>query len=139
MSQLKLKVKKTVKVKPRTQERGYTARILTNGTADFDDIVEDASENTTMHKAELKMAIELCMDSIAKVLRQGFIVDLGPLGKIYPSCSSGWFEHKDNLKLASVKPQLYYRPSEEMEAAVRQAKLVWVKGDGDEDEEPATL
>ena len=139
MSQLKLKVKKTVKVKPRTQERGYTARILTNGTADFDDIVEDASGNTTMHKAELKMAIELCMDSIAKVLRQGFIVDLGPLGRIYPSCSSGWFEHKDNLKLASVKPQLYYRPSEEMEAAVRQAKLVWVKGDGDEDEEPATL
>ena len=137
MSQLKLKVKKTVKVKPRTQERGYTARILTNGTADFDDIVEDASGNTTMHKAELKMAIELCMDSIAKVLRQGFIVDLGPLGRIYPSCSSGWFEHKDELKLASVKPQLYYRPSEEMEAAVRQAKLVWVKGD--EDEEPATV
>ena len=135
MSQLKLKVKKAVKVLPRTKERGYTARIVTNGTADFDDIVEDASSNTTMHRAELRMAIELCMDSVAKALKQGLIVDLGPLGKIYPSCSSGWFERKDDLTLGSVRPQLYFRAGDDVEQAVRQARLVWVRDNGDEEEE----
>jgi hypothetical protein len=41
------------------------------------------------------------------------------------------------MKLDDVKPQLYYRAGEEVEAAVKSAKLVWAKSsDDDEDEAP---
>lgn len=135
MAQLKLRIKKVSMKKPVTKQAGFATRVLTNGTADFDDIVKEAGRNTTMHKAELKMAFELCMDSVTDMLKQGYIVDLGMLGKIYPSCSSGWYEKEEDIKLTDVKPQLYYRAGEEVEAAVKSAKLVWAKGSEEEEEE----
>ena len=134
MAQLKLRIKKVGMKKPVTKEPGFATRVLTNGTAEFDDIVKEAGHNTTMHKAELRMAFELCMDSVTEMLKQGYIVELGPLGKIYPSCSSGWYEKEEDMKLSDVKPQLYYRAGEEVEAAIKSAKLVWAKA-GDEEEE----
>jgi len=134
MPQLKLHVKKVGSKNPQTKQSGFVVRVQNNGTATFDDIVKEAGHNTTMHKAELKMAFELCLDSVAEMLKQGFIVDLGPIGKLYPSCSSGWYEDEKDIKLSDVKPSLYYRAGEEVETAVRSAKLVWVKA-SDEDEE----
>ena len=67
MAQLKLRVKKAGSKNPVNKQLGLTARVLTNGTADFDDIVKDAGRNTTMHKAELRMAFELCLDSVTAI------------------------------------------------------------------------
>ena len=138
MAQLKLKIKKSGAKNPVTKQLGFAARVLTNGTAEFDDIVKEAGRNTTMHKAELRMAFELCMDSVTEMLKQGFIVDLGPIGKIYPSCSSGWYEKEEDMKLSDVKPQLYYRAGDEVEAAIKSAKLVWAKASDEEEEEGGT-
>lgn len=135
MSQLKLKIKKSGSKNPVTKQLGFSARVLTNGTAEFDDIVKDAGRNTTMHKAELRMAFELCMDSVTEMLKQGYIVDLGPIGKIYPSCSSGWYEKEEDIKLADVKPQLYFRAGEEVEGAIKAAKLVWAKASDEEEDD----
>jgi hypothetical protein len=135
MGTLKLQIVKSGRVNPVTRKKGLSARVKTNGTAAFDDIVKEAGHNTTMHKAELRMAFELCIDSVTEMLKQGFIVDLGPLGKIYPSCSSSWYEKEEDMKLSDVKPQLYYRAGEEVEAAIKSAKLVWAKGSEDEEEE----
>ena len=135
MAQLKLKVKKAGGKNPVTKQMGFVARVLTNGTAEFDDIVKEAGHNTTMHKAELRMAFELCMDSVAEMLKQGYIIDLGPIGKLYPSCSSGWFEKAEDLKLEDVKPGIYYRAGEDVEGAIKSAKLVWAKASDEEEEE----
>ena len=135
MAQLKLKIKKSGSKNPVTKQLGFSARVLTNGTAEFDDIVKDAGRNTTMHKAELRMAFELCMDSVTEMLKQGMIVDLGPIGKIYPSCSSGWYEKEEDIKLADVKPQLYFRSGDDVEAAIKAAKLVWAKASDEEEED----
>ena len=135
MAQLKLRIKKANSKKPITKEPGFVARVLTNGTAEFDDIVKDAGRNTTMHKAELRMAFELCMDSVTEMLKQGYIVDLGPIGKIYPSCSSGWYEKEEDIKLADVKPQLYFRAGDDVEGAIKAAKLVWAKASDEEEED----
>ena len=135
MAQLKLKIKKSGSKNPVTKQLGFSARVLTNGTAGFDDIVKDAGRNTTMHKAELRMAFELCMDSVTEMLKQGMIVDLGPIGKIYPSCSSGWYEKEEDIKLADVKPQLYFRAGDDVEAAIKAAKLVWAKASDEEEED----
>jgi len=133
MPTLKLKVAKSGRVNPQTKEKGFSPRVLTNGTADFDEIVKEAGHNTTMHKAELKMAFELCLDSVAEMLKQGYIVDLGPIGKLYPSCSGGWYEKEEDMKLSDVKPTLYYRAGDDVEAAVRGAKLVWAEVSGEEE------
>ena len=135
MALLKLKVKKAGSKNPITKQLGFTARVLTNGTADFDDIVKDAGRNTTMHKAELRMAFELCMDSVTEMLKQGFIIDLGPLGKIYPSCTSKWYEKEEDMKLDDVKPGLYFRAGDEVEGAIKAAKLVWAKASDEEEED----
>ena len=135
MAQLKLKIKKAGGKNPVTKQMGFVARVLTNGTADFDDIVKEAGHNTTMHRAELRMAFELCIDSVAEMLKQGYIIDLGPIGKLYPSCTSGWYEKAEDLKLENVKPGLYYRAGDEVESAVKAAKLVWAKAEDEEEEE----
>ena len=127
MAKLKLKIAKSSTVNPQTKVMGYSARVITNGTAGYEDIVAEACHNTTVHKAEAKVALELCMESVAEMLKQGYIVDLGPVGKLYPSCSSGWVEKAEDLQLSSVVPSVNYRPAEEVTAAVKGAALQWVK------------
>ena len=134
MPQLKLRIKKVGSKHPVTKQLGFVARVKNNGTAEFDDIVKDAGRNTTMHKAELKMAFELCLDTVVEMLKQGYIVDMGPIGKIYPSCSAGWYEKEEDMKLADVKPTLYYRPGDDVEGAIKSAKLIWAKAEDEDDE-----
>lgn len=136
MSTLKLKVVKSGQMNPSTKEMGYAARVITNGTAGFDDIVAAACRNTTVHKAEAKVALELSMESVAEMLKQGYIVDLGPVGKLYPSCTSGWVEKAEDLQLSSVTPSLYYRATEELSSAVKGASLQWAKAGETADTSP---
>lgn len=140
MAKLKLRVTKAKHVNPVTKKKGYAARVLTNGTADYSDIAEDAAEDTTFNVDEIRAASGIFIRAAAKALKQGFIVDLGPLGKIYPSCTSGWFENAEDLTLDSVKPTIYYRPSQEVEAAIKGASLVWAKaGEAEEGEQNGTV
>lgn len=141
MSKLKLKITRRKQLNLSTKKIGYVGRVLTNGTASYEDIAAEAGENTTLHKAEMKLAIELFIEEAAKMLKQGYIVDMGPLGKLYPSCTSVWTEKAEDLELSDIKPSLYYRPAEEIASAIRSANLVWVdslhakdKGQGTDDE-----
>ena len=127
MATLKLKVVKSKRMNPSTKQMGFAARVITNGKVDLDDIAKEGGRNTTMHKAEVKLALELCMEAAAEKLKEGNIVDLGPVGKLYPSCSSGWVEKEEDLQLADVKPSLYYKAADEVSGAVKSAKLQWSK------------
>ena len=127
MSTLKLRILKSGRMNPKTNEKGFSARVLTNGTSDYEDIVGYACRNTTLHKAEAKVGFELCMESVAEMLKQGYIVDLGPVGKLYPSCTSGWVEKAEDLTLNNVTPKLYYRPADDITAAIKGATLQWAK------------
>ena len=134
MSKLKLKVVKQNRINPATKVMGFAARVLTNGTADYSDIAEDAAEDTTFNVDEIRAAAGIFCRAAAKMLKQGYIVDLGPIGKIYPSCTSGWFEKAEELTLESVKPNIYFRASEEVQTAIRGASLVWAKADEAEED-----
>ena len=136
MAKLKLKVAKSNRINPATKQMGYAARVITNGTADYDDIAEDAAEDTTFNVDEIRAAAGIFCRAAAKRLKQGFIVDLGPVGRLYPSCTSGWVEKEEDLLLSSVKPSLYYKPADEVDAAIKSASLVWAKKE-DEDGEAA--
>ena len=127
MAKLKLKVVKSTRVHPQTRVKGYVARAVASGTAGYDDIVSEACHNTTLHKAEAKTALELCMETVAEMLMQGYIIDLGPVGRLYPKCSSAWVEQADDLVLDNVVPSIHYRPTKAMAEAVRGAALQWAK------------
>lgn len=81
--------------------------------------------NTTVHKAEMKVAAELFLDGAAKALKDGYIVDLGPLGKLYPAVSGPWNADADLLSLKDMEPKVNYRPSADIQSAIDSAEKDW--------------
>ena len=126
-SNLKLKVKKAKMVRKidGVKKEGFYGRVITNGTKTWEQIAEEASRNTTVHKAEMKVASELLLDAVTAQLKQGFIVDLGPIGKLYPAVNGKWEENADNLQLTDMKPKVNYKPGADIDAAIRGAQLSW--------------
>lgn len=137
MKKLTFKIKKSplVKIINGIKKTGWYCRLMTNGTADYEDIIEMASSHTTIHEGELRLAMDLCLEAASKCLKKGQIVELGPLGKIYPSATGKWAENPDDLKLSDLKSKVNYRPSDDIMDAVSNAKFVWSNGTSDEDED----
>ena len=124
---LKLKIKKTLlkrKVEGVTKE-GYYGRVITNGTKSFEDIVKASTHGSTLDYREAELACKMMIDGIADSIKQGYIVDLGVLGKLYPAVNGKWDENADNLQLADMKPKVNYKAGEEIAAAVKGASLSW--------------
>ena len=124
---LKLKIKKTLlkrKVEGVTKE-GYYGRVITNGTKSFEDIVKSSTHGSTLDYREAKLACEMMIDGIADSIKQGYIVDLGVLGKLYPAVNGKWDENADNLQLADMKPKVNYKAGDDIAAAVKGAQLSW--------------
>ena len=135
MAKLTLKVKKVAMKHPRTKQPGFAARVMTNGTESFDDICEIAGMNTTYAQEEIVACAGLMLKAAARQLKNGKIIDLGPLGKLYPSVNGRWVEKEEDLTLADLTPKANYRPSEEISEAIRGASLGWATAKDDEKEE----
>lgn len=124
-----LKIKKVQRVNPKTREKGFSIQVITNGRISYDTIAETMCKNTTLNPHEAKLAAGLLIDQVAKYLREGYIVELGEVGTLQPSCSSGWRATEDELTKDMVKPSLFYRPADEIASAIRGAKLAWTNED----------
>ena len=125
MSQTTLKVRKVKGINPQTKKEGIVARCVTNGKSSFEDICELAGLNTTMNVAELEAAGKLILQAAARELKNGKIVDLGPLGGIYPSVTGKWVEKAEDMQKSDLTAKVNYRPSDEIDAAIKGAKLAW--------------
>ena len=124
---LKLKIKKTLlkrKVEGVTKE-GYYGRVITNGTKSFEDIVKQSTHGSTLDYREAELACKMMFDGIADSIKQGYIVDLGVLGKLYPAGNGKWDENADNQQLADMKPKVNYKAGDDIAAAVKGASLSW--------------
>ena len=124
---LKLKIKKTLlkrKVEGVTKE-GYYGRVITNGTKSFEDIVKSSTHGSTLDYREAELACKMMIDGIADSIKQGYIVDLGVLGMLYPAVNGKWDENADNLQLADMKPKVNYKAGDDIAAAVKGASLSW--------------
>ena len=124
---LKLKIKKTLlkrKVEGVTKE-GYYGRVITNGTKSFEDIVKQSTHGSTLDYREAELACKMMIDGIADSIKQGYIVDLGVLGKLYPAVNGKWDENADNLQLSDMKPKVNYKAGDDIAAAVKGASLSW--------------
>ena len=125
MAKLTLKVKKIAFKHPQTKKAGFVARVVTNGTETFDDICEIAGMNTTYAQEEIVACAGLMLKAAARQLKNGKIIDLGPLGKLYPSVSGKWVEKEEDLALADLTPHTNYRPSQEIAEAIKGAAIGW--------------
>ena len=136
---MSLKLSKTKAYNPSTKKQGYRTTVKSNGKADMDSLVASASKNTTLHKAELRMAFELMLDAIKENLSAGNIVELKGIGKIGFSCSGAWTETPEEQTAVEHKIGVACFPSQEVHAAVATAKTSWTKdGEGDEPTSPGT-
>ena len=138
---MNLKLSKSKAYNPSTKEQGYRTTVKSNGKADMDTLVASASKNTTMHKAELRMAFELMLDAISDNLTQGNIVELKGIGNIGFSCSGAWTKTADEQNGIDHKIGVAFYPSHDVAAAVASAKTAWTKdnsGDEPDDNNPGT-
>ena len=134
---MSLKLSKTKAYNPSTKKQGYRTTVKSNGKADMDSLVASASKNTTLHKAELRMAFELMLDAIKENLSVGNIVELRGIGNIGFSCSGAWTETPEEQTAVEHKIGVSFFPSQEVHAAVATAKTSWTKdGEGDEPTSP---
>jgi len=125
MAQLTLKVKKVANKNLRTKINGFASRAIANGVATFDDICAQAANNTTLHPKELALAFGLALDAVRDALKNGKIVDLDQIGRLYPAISSHWTETEDEQTLDGLTKRVAYRPSTEINTAIAGAKLAW--------------
>ena len=138
MSKLTLKVKKIGFKNPNTKQQGFVARVVTNGTEEFSDICEMAGLNTTLSPIEIEAASKLMLQAAARQLKNGKIIDLGVLGKLYPSVSGRWVEKEDDLSLSDLTAHTNYRPSQEIREAIAAAQLGWATDKDNGETEPET-
>ena len=136
MAKLTLKVKKIAFKHPQTKKAGFVARVVTNGTETFDDICEIAGMNTTYAQEEIVACAGLMLKAAARQLKNGKIIDLGPLGKLYPSVSGKWVEKEEDLTLTDLTPHTNYRPSQEVSEAIKGATLGWATAKDEGETEP---
>ena len=67
----------------------------------------------------------MMIDGIVENIKQGFIVDLGVLGKLYPAVNGKWDTDAENLSLSDMKPKVNYKAGDDIAAAIRGAQLSW--------------
>lgn len=120
-----LKLKKSKSYNPSTKEYGYRTTVKANGRFGVDSLVEMASKNTTMHKAEVRMALDLAIETIADALKSGNTVTLPGVGTIGFSCNGAWTKSAEEQMLHDRKIGVAFYPSKEVLAAVVQAKTTW--------------
>lgn len=137
MSRLTLKVKKVAAKNPATKKAGFVARVVTNGKEEFADICEMAALNTTYTPEEIAACAGLMLKSAARALKNGKIIDLGVLGKLYPSVQGKWSETEEDLSLTALTPHTNYRPSNEIREAIASANLGWATKKDEGETEPS--
>ena len=135
---MKLKVNKSKSYNPSKKSYGFAATVKSNGSVSFDELAEEAGHNTSMNPAEVEACAKLFVQACVNEIKNGMIVDLGPLGKLYPTCTSGWVENAEEITLDQVKPHVNYTPSEDIKAAILGASLSFARAEEtDESQAPA--
>ena len=76
------------------------------------------------------------LKAAARQLKNGKIIDLGPLGKLYPSVSGKWVEKEDDLALSDLTPHTNYRPSQEIAESIKGATIGWATAKDEGETEP---
>ena len=131
-----MQIQKVSRINPKTKQKGFAAQVVTKKRITFEKLAKEMCKGTTLDEAEALMSARLLVKKIAARVQEGYIVEIGELGSLQPSCSSGWVATKDELTKDMVKPSVFYRASDEITSAIKGAKLAWVELE-DEEQDPS--
>lgn len=138
---MKIKIKKSLlkrKINDVTPP-GYYGRVVSNGKSSFTEIARTSTRNTTLHPNEAELAAKMLLEGICEKLKEGYIVDMGPIGTLYPTVNGKWETNADDLSLNDMTAKVNYRPSDEIAGAIRAATLAWAAAsDTDDDDDDDT-
>lgn len=137
---MKIKIKKSLlkrKINDVTTS-GYYGRVVSNGKSSFTEIARNSTRNTTLHPNEAELAANLLLEGICEKLKEGYIVDMGPIGTLYPAVNGKWEVNADDLSLNDMTAKVNYRPSDEIAGAIRAASLSWAAASDTDDDDDAT-
>ena len=84
-----------------------------------------STHGSTLDYREAELACKMLIDGIADNIKQGYIVDLGVLGKLYPAVNGRWDTDADNLSLQDMRAKVNYKAGDDIAAAIRGAQLSW--------------
>ena len=104
---------------------GYCGRLVSRGVKDFNTLLEDASTRVTIHKEEVALGTALLLESALRALEEGFIVDLGPLGKLSTSVHCKWSTNEDDLNPNDMTVGVVYKPSAKVKESMKALKVKW--------------
>ena len=131
-----MQISKVSRINPKTKQKGFAAQVVTKKRITFERLAKEMCKGTTLDEAEALMSARLFLKTVREKVQEGYIVEIGELGSLQPSCSSGWVATKDELTKDMVKPSVFYRASDEITSAIKGAKLAWVDLD-DEESDPS--
>ena len=131
-----MQISKVSRINPKTKQKGFAAQVVTKKRITFERLAKEMCKGTTLDEAEALMSARLFLKTVREKVQEGYIVEIGELGSLQPSCSSGWVATKDELTKDMVKPSVFYRASDEITSAIKGAKLAWVELDDEEAETP---
>lgn len=129
-----MKIHRVSQINPKTQQMGYGTRAILNGQETWEDLIEYAARNTSIHKAELTAAATLIIEGAVQALKNGKSVDLKELGKIYPTIYGKWTLKAEDQKKADITLGMNYRASDEINEAIAGIKLSWSTKKEEEDD-----
>jgi nucleoid DNA-binding protein len=129
-----MQISKVSRINPKTKQKGFAAQVVTKKRITFERLAKEMCKGTTLDEAEALMSARLFLKTVREKVQEGYIVEIGELGSLQPSCSSGWVATKDELTKDMVKPSVFYRASDEITSAIKGAKLAWVELEDEESE-----
>jgi len=94
------------------KKSGLYPRIVTTRTVFFDELIERASERTTLSKEEMRMALVLVLDRMILELKNGNNVCFDGFGMFYLSATSRVVEDEKEIRSSSINvKRLVFRMS----------------------------
>ena len=122
---LKIRKSKLIKKVDGVKTEGYYGRVVTNGTKTFEEVLKYSLHGSTIDYRECKAGVEMMLDAIVENIKDGYIIDLGPIGKLYPSVNGPWKTDEKELELSDMKGKVNFRASDDILGAVKAATLSW--------------
>lgn len=98
----------------------YIARVYLQNTVTLEDLAELVNESSTLSKGDFIAAMTECAYQVGILLGEGHPVDLGDLGRLYPTIDAKSCDTAKEVNPKSVKNiDIRFRPGKELREKVK--------------------
>lgn len=101
-------------------KKKYVAKVYLQNTVTLEDLAELVNESSTLSKGDFIAAMTECAYQVGILLGEGYPVDLGDLGRLYPTIDAKSCDTAKDVNPKSVKNiDVRFRPGKELREKVK--------------------